>query len=240
MLARLRLLQTILIQSQEDYAVLHEIVMEAPKGTTEAITEDGPKYEKVYQTVAKSSAPQRSRRESAVIDLTEEEDDDMDSISSHQRKAGLRPKSSKASKKFMGRYRNNLSVKEEWLYQANDAEDPGDIGEDDEVPVSPTVSMKNGVTNGTTNGTTKKPQLAENSPKKSVWSTSAGDPLPSYYEPRGPGDTWTCPYDGCLHQVWAARDSSSVDMITDHFVKTHASNAEDLINQESRPWVSVE
>ncbi|MCJ1431310.1 hypothetical protein MMC27_000661 [Xylographa pallens] len=228
----------------DDYAVLHEIVMEAPKETTEAQLDDGPRYEKVYQTTAKSSAPQRPRRESMVIDLTEEEDDDIDSISSHQRKSVLRPKSSKASKKFMGRHRNSLSIKEEWLYQGNDAEDPDDIGEDDEVPVSPTMSMKNGltngVTNGTTNGTTKKPQLTENNSKKSEWSTITGDPLPSYYEPRGPGDTWTCPYDGCVHQVWDARASSSVDMIKDHFVKTHAGNAEDLINQESRPWVSVE
>ncbi|MCJ1376958.1 hypothetical protein MMC17_000048 [Xylographa soralifera] len=224
----------------EDYAVLNEIVMEAPKGATEAPPEDGPRYEKVYQTVAKSSAPQRPRRESMMNDLTEEEDDDMDSVSSHQQKSVLRPRSSKASKKFMGRQRNSLSIKEEWLYQGNDAEDPDDVGEDEQVPVSPTMSMKNGLTNGTTNGTTKKPQLTANSPKKSEWSTNTGDPLPSYYEPRGPGDTWTCPYDGCVHQVWAARDSSSVDMIKDHFVKTHAGNAEDLINQESRPWVSVD
>ncbi|MCJ1403731.1 hypothetical protein MMC11_006954 [Xylographa trunciseda] len=224
----------------EDYAVLYDIVMEAPKGATETQSEDGPRYEKVYQTVAKTAAPQRPRRESLMIDLTEEEDDDIDSGTNHHRKSGLRPKSNKASKKFMGRQRNNLSMKEEWLYQGNDAEDPDSVEEDEQAPVSPTLSMKNGLTNGSTNGTTKKPHLTENSPKKSEWSTGTGDPLPSYYEPRGPGDTWTCPYDGCVHQVWAARDPSSVDMIKDHFVKTHAGNAEDLINQESRPWVSVE
>ncbi|MCJ1281584.1 hypothetical protein MMC26_000904 [Xylographa opegraphella] len=224
----------------EDYALLYDIVMEAPKGTTEAQPDDGPRYEKVYQTVAKSPAPQRPRRESMVNDPTEEEDDELDSVSGHHRKSVLRPKSSKASKKFMGRHRNSLSIKEEWLYQGNDAEDSGDIGEDVEAPVSPTMSMKNGVTNGTPNGTTKKPQLTEKSPKKSEWATTTGDPFPSYYEPRGPGDTWTCPYDGCVHQVWAARDPSSVNMIKDHFVTTHAGSAEDLINQESRPWVSVE
>ena len=240
MLASDWLLQTVLIHIQDDYSVLHEIVMAAPKETTAVQPEDGPRYEKVYQTEPKSPAPQRPRRESTVVDLTEEDDDDIDSVTGHQRKSVLRPKSSKASKKFQGRHRNSLSTKEEWLYQGNDLEDPGDDGEDEPVPVSPTVSMKNGLTNGTANGTTHKPQSTENGPKKSEWSTGAGDPLPSYYEPRGPGDSWTCPYDGCVHQVWAAREPSSIEMIKDHFVKTHAGNAEDLITQESRPWASVE
>jgi hypothetical protein len=64
-------------------------------------------------------------------------------------------------------------------------------------------------------------------------------PLPSYYEPRGPGDTWTCPYDGCDHQVWDARAAESIKMISDHFEKVHEGAAEEVVNQESRPWVSV-
>ena len=69
---------------------------------------------------------------------------------------------------------------------------------------------------------------------------SGSNPLPSYYEPRGHGDKWECPFDGCNRQVWNARDAESVEMIKLHFVEFHASNAQDLIHQESRPWVSVE
>ena len=74
---------------------------------------------------------------------------------------------------------------------------------------------------------------------KPLWSDHHNNPLPSYYEPHGPGDTWQCPYDGCVYKVWDARKPASVEMIKKHFVTTHASNAEDLIYQESKPWVSV-
>ena len=225
----------VLIHFQEDFAILNDIVMEAPKGTIETQPEDGPRYERVYQVEVKSSEPQRARRETMVADLSEEEDDDMDSGSSHQRKSILRPRSSKASKKFMSRHRNSLSLKEEWLYQGNDSEDLDGNEEHDCMVVPPATGIKNGITNGTTNRYADK-----DSPKTSEWSNSTGGPLPSYYEPQGDGENWTCPYDGCMHKVWAARESSSLDMIKDHFVETHAGNAEDLIYQESRPWVSVE
>lgn len=65
-------------------------------------------------------------------------------------------------------------------------------------------------------------------------------PLPSYYHLSGPGDSWTCPFDGCNHNIYDARTPESIDMIESHFIKIHAGNAEDLINQESRPWASVD
>lgn len=63
--------------------------------------------------------------------------------------------------------------------------------------------------------------------------------LPAYFEPRGYGDEWKCSYDNCNHKVWEARHPDSVEMIKQHFLITHRGNAHDLINQESRPWLSV-
>ena len=73
-----------------------------------------------------------------------------------------------------------------------------------------------------------------------VWTDRANNLLPSYYEPQGPGNTWTCPYGGCSYKVWEAREGPSIEMIKEHFVDTHAGKAADLVNEERRPWTSVE
>ena len=65
-------------------------------------------------------------------------------------------------------------------------------------------------------------------------------PLPSYYEPHGPGDTWTCPYNGCSRKIWGARDVLCIHLIKEHFLATHAGKVADLVHQESRPEVSIE
>ena len=69
---------------------------------------------------------------------------------------------------------------------------------------------------------------------------AAAAPLPSYYEPRGPGDSWTCLFDGCNQQVWDARSAKSKKLIEDHFASKHAGSMEDLIVAESSGQASVQ
>ena len=157
----------------------------------------------------------------------------------HKRHSILRPKSNKASKKSMNR-RHSLRS------QHGDQENDDDVDARD----SDFGTEDNGLTPNTTTYAYPATRLAGAQPTtnktptqlsaKPLWSDHTNHPLPSYYEPHGPGDTWQCPYDGCVYKVWDARNPSSIEMIKNHFVKTHASNAEDLIYQESRPWVSVE
>jgi len=73
-----------------------------------------------------------------------------------------------------------------------------------------------------------------------LWADDTNNPIPSYYKFYDPGDAWTCPYQTCSYQVWDAREAASIEMIKEHFVETHASNAEDLVYEERRPWVSIE
>lgn len=149
-----------------------------------------------------------------------------------KRESILRPKSNKAAKKYASRQQGSRAREEE--------------GSDDDVELddAPIVSAAHGIDTKILPPTLpNRPEAVKASvkiPKETIWADSSNNPLPSYYEPRGPGDTWTCPYDGCLYQVWDARDTFSIDMIKDHFVDIHASNAESLVNQESRPWASVE
>ena len=60
-------------------------------------------------------------------------------------------------------------------------------------------------------------------------------------EPQGPGDLWTCPFEGCAHRVHKASSNEGKELIRAHF-KTHDSLAEDKINlalNESRPYLPV-
>lgn len=64
--------------------------------------------------------------------------------------------------------------------------------------------------------------------------------LPSY-EAQGPGDVWTCPFDGCSHKVYGASTESSQRLIREHY-HTHAVQSQaqlDLIYKEKRPYLPV-
>lgn len=64
--------------------------------------------------------------------------------------------------------------------------------------------------------------------------------LPST-EPQGPGDLWTCTFEGCFHRVHEASTTGGKRRMQEHF-KTHASQAQekiDLALDESRPYLPV-
>ena len=60
-------------------------------------------------------------------------------------------------------------------------------------------------------------------------------------EPQGPGDLWTCTFEGCFDRVHEASTQEGKRRIDQHF-KTHASKAQekiDLALDESRPYLPV-
>lgn len=64
--------------------------------------------------------------------------------------------------------------------------------------------------------------------------------LPST-EPQGPGDLWTCTFDGCFYRVHEASLSDGKMKVKEHF-QTHATQAQekiDLVLNESRPYLPV-
>ena len=59
--------------------------------------------------------------------------------------------------------------------------------------------------------------------------------------PQGPGDLWTCTFEGCLHRVHEASKSDGKARVVEHF-KAHATQAQekiDLALNESRPYLPV-
>lgn len=64
--------------------------------------------------------------------------------------------------------------------------------------------------------------------------------LPST-ELQGPGDLWTCTFEGCFHRIHQASSSEGKARIKEHF-KTHANQAQEKINlvlNEGRPYLPV-
>ena len=198
-----------------------------------ASTNGGPGHK-----LSTGTAPSQDSSQREIISLVVEGEDEEDAkpatskSTNHKRKGILRPRNSQASKKFMSRKESLRSAKQGQTTPNEDVEGDSDDSAHDlaEPPFPPqdpnesTPMVKNSVVDNW---------------RGDADTTVVDQPLPSYYEPRGPGDTWTCPYDGCNLKVWEARTPASVAMIKEHFGKTHAGQAETLVNQESRPWVSV-
>ena len=66
------------------------------------------------------------------------------------------------------------------------------------------------------------------------------EPMPSF-EPQGPGDTWTCCFDGCNHKVYGASTPESRGLIKEHY-RSHAHECQaqiDLVQKEERPYLPV-
>ena len=162
---------------------------------------------------------------------------------SHKRKSILQPKGSKYSKKGTHR-RGNLAV----------ADKPNSDDDSDEETEESTSPLATAVARNTTTLTTR----TSLPPKK---HSSAIDDYASHHtylpritekkvlvsytlpstEPQGPGDIWTCTFEGCLKRVHAASSEDGKAEIQEHF-KEHAASAEEKIQlaiTESRPYLPV-
>ena len=157
----------------------------------------------------------------------------------HKNQPGLRPRNSKSSLEGAGRQRSldlatSIQEKDDPVNKRGSPVKINHPPQDPQSPNAPQILDSERVTcisgsNPTSRGDLQKPDFG------------IGDaPLRSYYEPHGPGDTWTCPYNGCSRKIWGARDVVFIDLIKKHFMETHAGKMADLINQEIRPEMSIE
>ena len=166
-----------------------------------------------------------------IVEADMSEADRISEPRGRKRKSILQPKGGKFAQKAAYRKQTLRSNTRIWLQSIDDIEDSSSSGEDEEVYTAPDEMSLARIM--------PSPTRPQDKVQQRVQDKAIGAPLPSYYEPRGYGETWICPYDGCYHKVPNARDITSVNAIKDHFVADHAGAAQELINQESRPWVSV-
>lgn len=164
-------------------------------------------------------------------------------VITRKRKSILQPSGGKFSKKAAAR-RRNLAATQDPDDSQQDEEDG--VNSHEAAEVSPIITIRNAKdlallnnppTNRSPNGTPSPNFL----PRKYLELKVVEYPLPST-DPQGPGDLWTCTFEGCFHRVHEASSSAGKKRIKDHF-KTHATQAQekiDLALDESRPYLPVE
>jgi hypothetical protein len=224
---------------QSDYSIIEDIVIVAQTDESKGQSHNN-KANKDRESKMKISAA------GPVIEIPDDSDLEIDDLAvatlsgtpkKKKRKSILRPKSNKASKKFTSR-QGRLKTSAKAISSNEDSEASGSSIEEDQNPAIARILSS---PPKTANRVSKPSgEFHGQNAQKAAERRTVANLLPSYYEPRGPGDTWICAYDGCNHQVYDARAPESVELIKKHFIKSHEENAEDLINQESRPWASVD
>ena len=158
---------------------------------------------------------------------------------SHKRKSILQPKGSKYSKKGTQR-RGNMPI--------TDNSDSDDSSEESASPLATAVVRNTTTLTTRTQVPPKKHSSAIDDyashhtylPRVTEKKILVSYPLPST-KPQGPGDLWTCTFEGCLKRVHAASSEKGKIEIQEHF-KDHATSAEEKIQlamTESRPYWPV-
>lgn len=230
--------------SQDDFVAARDIVLKLQPAHVESLPEIAPDLRnlagtrkgrrKASATPSEETHKQSGKAPAGNDETVEADTSDADRISkprSRKRKSILQPKGGKFAQKAAYRKQTLRSNTRIWSQSTGGIEKFSSSGEDEEASIA-----RDEVSLPRVMSSQSKPQ---DTVQQRVEDKAIGAPLPSYYEPRGYGETWICPYDGCYHKVPNTRDVASVNAIKDHFVANHAGTAQELINQESRPWVSV-
>lgn len=179
------------------------------------------------------------------------EDDDPETPSpksspengSHKRKSILQPKGSKYSTKAMQR-RGKIAIA-----KPSNSDNSSDEEMVDGASPLATAAARNTTTlpNRTSSRPTKHSSALDNYashhtylPRITEKKILVSYPLPST-EPQGPGDIWTCTFEGCNKRVHAASTGEGQAEMQEHFREHTASAAEkiQLAMTESRPYLPV-
>ena len=176
------------------------------------------------------------------MDSSEDDDGDDDgparqSLRGRKRKSILQPKGSKFSKKAAGR-RNNLHVAQ---MQNDDEEDDGDQ----------IVNIASPIITAMTNNHTKRQPPTDRKPPEALYHEYLPSPYVEvrlvHYDlptdvPQGPGDLWTCEFEGCMKRVYEGSTEAGEERIKQHLRDHEASAKEkiDLVMDERRPYLPVE
>ena len=207
--------------------------------TTRNASKNGAKQDPIVLDDSSSSSPNASA------------DDDPETPSpksspengSHKRKSILQPKGSKYSTKAMQRRGKLPAAKPSVSDNSSDEEVV-----DGASPLA-TAAARNTTTlpNRTSSRPTKHSSAIDNYashhtylPRITEKKILVSYPLPST-EPQGPGDIWTCTFEGCNKRVHAASTDEGQAEMQEHFREHTASAAEkiQLAMTESRPYLPV-
>lgn len=149
----------------------------------------------------------------------------------------LRPHGAKSAKKY-ARHLADHSSRHGTAADIDTNDSAHSEASDNDVRAQDTPSKRLSSTAINNRKTTAVSEVPANKNKDVTASTTV--PHAKYYESVGPGDVWTCLFDGCNERVYDARTPAAMKLITLHFSNKHADRMEDLIKAEMRPYNKVD
>ena len=201
-----------------------------------------PKRGKRRRRTSESTQPTTPINQS-ILDISSNNEDVGDPlIPVRKRKSQLRPSGGKSAKKAAARKGRLRQAQNSDNFHEDTVEVDQNLAQE-----SPVITLRNAkdledLTNPP--GIRASPDASPGSkflPRKYLELKVVEYDLP-LIESQGPGDLWTCTFDGCFFRVHEASTLKGKKKIKGHF-KTHASSAQekiDLALDESRPYLPVE
>lgn len=185
----------------------------------------------------------KTPQEKHAIDLLSSDEEDTSNINvvGRKHKSVLQPSGGKYSKKAAA-HRKGLRATQGPGDSLND-ENSDERAHSERSPITTIRNAKdlelltNPLADRSSSEATPSPKFL---PRKYLELKVVEYDLPSM-EPQGPGDLWTCIFDGCFHRVHEASSSDGKMKVKEHF-KAHATQAQekiDLVLNESRPYLPV-
>ena len=195
------------------------------------------------QMLPQGLLPKTPQTKDSLAPTSSDEDEGGNiNIVRRKQKSILQPSGGKYSKKAAARRRGSAFMEQEnWGEDEND-EDHKRI-QSEESPITTIRSARHleNLTNPPTErASPDAPSPPRFLPRKYLELKAVEYDLMST-EPQGPGELWTCTFDGCFHRVHEASTSEGKRRVQEHF-KSHASQAQEKIElalHESRPYLPV-
>ena len=208
---------------------------------------DGPQDKKTRKGKASAQVelhlPQTPSSKQVLDSISSDQDeDDIPNVLTRKRKSILQPSGGKTARKAEGRRKSLLAVDGAIDGTYGDEEDDEDSQFSKGSPIK-TIRIAEDLehlTNPPMEGSPAGARGLKFLPRKYMELKVVEYDLPSS-EPQGPGDLWTCTFEGCFHRVHEASKPDGKARIMEHF-KTHATHAQekiDLALNESRPYLPV-
>lgn len=171
-------------------------------------------------------------------DSISSDEDDVPNVLTRKRKSILQPSGGKTAQKAADRRKNLLAANGPHKGSHGDAESDEDSHLSEASPI--TTMRRAEDLELLTNSSPDENHHPKYFPRKYLELRVVEYDLPST-EPQGPGDLWTCTFEGCSHRVHGASKPDGKAIIMEHF-ETHATQAQekiDLALNESRPYLPV-
>lgn len=177
-----------------------------------------------------------------VQDSVSSNEDGVPDVLTRKRKSILQPSGSQTARKAAGRRKSFLAGDGhiECFYGKEESDEESQSSEGSPITAIRTAEDLELLTNSLGEGSPDDAHGLKYLPRKYLELRVVEYDLPSA-EPQGPGDLWTCTFEGCLHRVHEASRPDGKARIMEHF-KTHATQAQekiDLALNESRPYLPV-